>query len=138
MNNKYYKRIFDIRDFINSFKIKKLEKSEESDLILIKNHIVGSISYFTSNKNYKYDIDKSIWNENDIYIFLKKFKKLLVYKVKWINKKINLVDKKIKDMNIIKYDEATTLPHDWNMYDLSTRNSFMKENLSDKSNIEFI
>jgi hypothetical protein len=138
INNKYYKRIFDIKDFINGFKIKKLEKDEENDLILIKKHIVSSISYFTSNKNYKYDIDKSIWNENDIYIFLEKFKKLLEYKIKWINKKVDLVNKKIKDMEIIKYDEDITLPHDWNMYDLFIRNSFIKENLSDPSNIEFI
>lgn len=58
--------------------------------------------------------------------------------MKWINKKINLVDKKIKDMKIIKYDENTTLPHDWKVYDLSIRNSFISENLSDSSNIEFI
>lgn len=138
VNDKYYKRIFDIRDLIDGFKTKKLEKDEESDLVLIKKHIVGSIGYFTSNKKYKYDIDNSIWNESDIYIFLNKFKKLLEYKVKWINKKINLVDKKIKDMKIIKYDENTTLPHDWNIYDLSVRNSFIRENLSDPSNIEFI
>lgn len=138
MNNKYYKRIFDIRDFINGFEIEKLKSDEENDLVLIKKHIVGSISYFTSNKNYKYDINNSIWNESDIYIFLDKFKKLLEYKVKWINKKINLVDKKIKDMKIIKYDENITLPHDWEMYDLSIRNSFIKENLSDSSSIDFI
>lgn len=138
VNDKYYKRIFDIRDLIDGFKIKKLEKDEESDLALMKKHIVGSIGYFTSNKNYKYDIDKSIWNESDIYIFLNKFKKLLEYKVKWINKKINLVDMKIKDMKIIKYDEDITLPHDWKMYDLSIRDSFIKENLSDTSSTEFI
>ena len=27
------------------------------------------------------------------------------YKVKWIDKKINLVDRKIEDSKIIKYDE---------------------------------
>lgn len=138
INHRYYKRIFDIRDFINGFEIRKLDDAEERDLVLIKKHIVGSIGYFTSNKNYKYDIKNSIWNESDIYIFLNKFKKLLEYKVKWINKKINLVDKKIKDMKIIKYDENTTLPHDWKVYDLSIRNSFIRENLSDPSNIEFI
>lgn len=138
INDRYYKRIFDIMDFIGGFKIKNLEKDEESDLNLIKKHIVGSISYFTSNKNYKLDIDNSIWSESDINIFLEKFKKILEYKVKWINRKINLVDRKIEDMKIIKYDENVTLPHDWKMYDLSIRNSFIKENLSDPSNIEFV
>lgn len=138
MNHRYYKRIFDIRDFISNFEIKKLDDVEERDIVLIKKHIVGSIGYFTSNKNYKKDIENSIWNESDIHIFLNKFKNLLEYKVNWINKKINLVDNKIKDMKIIKYDENVTLPHDWNMYDLSIRNSFIRENLSDPSNIEFI
>jgi hypothetical protein len=41
-------------------------------------------------------------------------------------------------MKIIKYDEDITLPHDWNMYDLYIRDSFIKENLSDSSNKEFL
>jgi len=138
INHREYKRIFDIKKLIDNFKINKLNKDEESDIILIKKHIVGSINYLSSNKNYKNDIDKSIWNESDIYVFLEKFKKLIEYKVKWIDKKINLIDSKIEDSKIIKYDENTTLPHDWEMYDVFKRNDFIKENLSDSSNIEFI
>jgi hypothetical protein len=138
INHREYKRIFDIKKLIDNFKINKLNKDEESDIILIKKHIVGSINYLSSNKNYKNDIDKSIWNESDIYVFLEKFKKLMEYKVKWIDKKINLVDSKIEDSKIIKYDENTTLPQDWEMYDVFKRNDFIKENLSDSSNIEFI
>jgi hypothetical protein len=40
--------------------------------------------------------------------------------------------------DLIKYDENTTLPHDWNIYDLFERNNFIKENLSDSKSIEFI
>jgi len=138
VNNRYYKRIFDIKNLISSFKVSSLSKDEETDVVLIKKHIVGSINYLSSNPNYIKDIENSIWNEIDIYTFLKKFKKLLDYKVKWIDKKINLVDKKIEDSKIIKYGENTTLPHDWDMYDLLERNNFIKENLSDSSNIEFI
>ena len=138
INNRYYKRIFDIRDIIGGFKISKLNQDEEDDLVFIKKHIVGSVSYFTNNKNYKSNIDNSIWNENGVYLFLEKLKKLLDYKVNWIDKKINLVNKKIEDMKVIKYDENNTLPHDWDMYDESQRNSFMKENLSDSSNIEYL
>jgi hypothetical protein len=138
INYREYKRIFDIKNIIDNFKISKLNKDEEWDIILIKKHIVGSINYLSSNKNYKNDIDKSIWNESDIYVFLEKFKKLMEYKFKWINKKINLVNKKIEDDKVIRYDENTTLPHDWEMYDISKRNTFIKENLSDSSNIEFI
>lgn len=138
INRREYKRIFDIKNLIGNFKISKLNKDEELDTMLIKKHIVGSINYLSSNKNYKSDIDKSIWNENDIYSFLEKFKKLMEYKVKWINKKIDLVNKKIENDKVIRYDENTTLPHDWEMYDISKRNNFIKENLSDSSNIEFI
>lgn len=136
--DKYYKRIFDIRSLLSDFKVSKLSKYEESDVILIKKHIVGSISYLTSNKNYKSNIEKSIWNENDIYIFLDKFKNLLDFKVKWIDKKINLVNKKIEDMKNIRYDENITLPHDWDLYYMSQKNYFIKENLSDSSNIEYV
>jgi hypothetical protein len=101
-------------------------------------YIVGSIDYLSSNKKYKNDINKSIWNESDIYIFLDNFKKIMEYKLKWINKKINLVDKKIEDSKTIRYDECITLTHDWEVHDLHKRNSFIMENLSDSSNIEFI
>jgi hypothetical protein len=138
MNNRHYKRLYDIKNLISNFKINSLDKDEEDDVILIKKHIVESINYLSLNLNYKDDIERSIWNESDIYVFLENLKKLLDRKVKWINKKINLVNKKIKDSKIIKYDENTTLPHDWVMYDLSERNDFIKENLSDSSNIEFI
>lgn len=135
INHKHYKRLFDIRNLIGNFKIVSLDKDEESDVVLIKKHIVGSISYLSTNKNY---LKNSIWDEIDIFIFLEKFKSLLDYKVKWINKKINLVNSKIEESKIIKYDNNTSLPHDWVMYDLFERNDFMKENLSDSSNIEFI
>jgi len=138
INHRDYKRIFDVRNLIDNFKIMKLNKDEEDDITLIKKHIVCSIDYLSSNKNYKKDIDKSIWNVSDIYIFLDELKKVMKYKVRWTNKKINLVDRKISDNNVINYDENYTLPHDWMMYDLNQRNIFIKENLSDSSNIEFI
>lgn len=138
INHREYKRIFDIKNLIENFKIIKLNKDEEDDIIFIRKHIVGSINYLSSNKNYKNDINKSIWNVSDVYIFLDDLKKVMNYKSNWINKKINLVDKKISDSNIINYDENHTLPHDWIMYDLHQRNIFIKENLSDSSNIEFI
>lgn len=138
INHRDYKRIFDIKNLIENFKIIKLNKDEEDDIIFIRKHIVGSINYLSSNKNYKNDINKSIWNVSDVYIFLDDLKKVMNYKSNWINKKINLVDKKISDSNIINYDENHTLPHDWIMYDLHQRNIFIKENLSDSSNIEFI
>jgi len=138
INNRNYKRISDIKNLISNFKITNLNKEEENDLILIKKHILGSINHLSSNKNYKKNVKKTIWNENNIYVFLDKFKKLMDYKSKWIDNKIHIVDNKIEDNKVIKYDENTTLPHDWEMYDIYERNNFIIENLSDSSNIEFI
>jgi hypothetical protein len=138
INNRHYKRIFDIDKYISDFKIEKLNKDEEEDLLLIKKHIVNSINYLSTNRSYKNDIQNSIWNEKDIYIFLDKFKKLLEYKSKWINKKIKLIDKKIEDDKVITYEDNTTLPHDWYLYDLYERDNFIKENLSDSTNYEFV
>lgn len=138
INHREYKRLSDIKILLGNFKIDKLSLEEENDISLIKKHIVGSITYLTLNKNYLKDIDISIWNENDIYIFLEKLKKLLNYKIKWINKKISLINKKVENSRVIKYDENNTLPHDWLLYDIYKRNDFIKENLSDSRNIDYI
>jgi hypothetical protein len=89
----------------------------------------------------QYEIDISEKTESSAYEVEQKIHtviKVMKYKVRWINKKIDLVDRKISENNIINYDEDYTLPHDWMMYDLHQRNIFIKENLNDSSNIEFI
>lgn len=97
MNHKEYKKIHDIKKLLNNFVTNKLSNSEIDDLKLIQKHIIGSISYLTTNKKYLSDINKSIWVEQDINKFLEKFKNLLRYKVKWIETKMELIDKKIEN-----------------------------------------
>jgi hypothetical protein len=138
INHKEYKKIHDIKKLLNDFVINKLSNSDINDLKFIQKHIIGSISYLTTNKKYLSDINKSIWGEQDINKFLEKFKNLLKYKVKWIETKMELIDKKIEDMNIIRYDEDVSLPHNWDMYDIEIRSSFIKKNLSDSTIVEFI
>lgn len=41
-------------------------------------------------------------------------------------------------MNIIRYDEDFSLPHNWDMYDIEIRSSFINNNLSDSTIVEFI
>ena len=137
-DNREYKKIFDIKQLLGSFKIVDITPDEENDVKFIKKHISGSIKHFTTNSNYLKDINRSIWNESDINKFLKKLKNLLDSKVEWIEKKIKLIDNKIEQSRIIKYDENITLPHDWELYDIYNIYNFIKENLNDAKNEDFI
>ena len=138
INNREYKRIFDIRKLLDRFKISNISPDEENDVKFIKKHIIGSIKHFTKNSNYLKDSNKSIWSEDDINKFLLKFKNLLDFKVKWIDKKMKLIDDKINQSRIIKYDENITLPQDWNFYDIYNVYDFIKENLNDAKNKDFV
>lgn len=145
MNNKEYKRLYDIRNLLLNFKIIELNEEQEKDIKIVKLHITNSIKFGLNykknsevNLNYLKSIDKSIWNENDLQLFLIKLKKVIDKKIKWIDKKIKLIDKKIEENKIIKYNEDITLPHDWEMYDIFERYNFIKENLNDCSLINNI
>jgi hypothetical protein len=138
INNREYKRIFDIRKLLDRFKISNISPDEENDVKFIKKHIIGSIKHFTKNSNYLKDSNKSIWSEDDLNKFLLKFKNLLDFKVKWIDKKMKLIDDKINQSRIIKYDENITLPQDWNFYDIYNVYDFIKENLNDAKNKDFV
>ena len=98
----------------------------------------NSIKYLSTNKKYLRNLDNSIWNEKDIYVFLNKLKSILDKKVNWISKKKNLIDEKIKDSKIIRYDENTTLPHNWEFYDILERSEFIRNNINDPIHIYFI
>jgi hypothetical protein len=138
VNKKEYKRIDDIKMFINNFKIVDLSDDDKADVNLIKKHIYESVKYFTKNNNYLKNIKKSLWNQVDVYVFLNKLKNIIDSKVKWIDNKKTLIDKKIEYDKVIKYDENTTLPHNWEMYDIYKINEFIRENLSDIRNEDFI
>ena len=138
LNNKNYNRLDSIEKIIKGFKIINLSKEQIGDVYLIKNHMYNSIKYLSTNKKYLRNLDNSIWNEKDIYVFLNKLKSILDKKVNWISKKKNLIDGKIKDSKIIRYDENTTLPHNWEFYDILERSEFIRNNINDPIHIYFI
>ena len=132
-NNKDYKRIKDIKDLLFKFKIKQLDKIEYKEIETIKNHILNSIKYYSNNKNYIKDIEISLWN-NDVELFLDKLSDILKYKVKWIDKKIKLIDKKIhNELNEsnIRYDITISLPTNWDDIERYNIDNFIKNNLND-------
>ncbi len=108
------------------------------DVYLIKNHMYNSIKYLSTNKKYLKNLDNSIWNEKDIYVFLNKLKSILDKKVYWVSKKKKLIDGKIEDTKIIRYDENVTLPHNWELYDILKRSEFIKNNINKPIHIDFI
>lgn len=126
MDGKKYSRLDYIKDLLSNFKLKDLDTDEEKELDYIKKHILNSIKYFTTNKNYKKKIEKSIWNKNNKE-FLSELLHLVKNKIKWIDKKIKLIDTK----PVIDYSETFTYYGDLNNYKYLRFSTFIKENLSD-------
>lgn len=143
--HKEYKKIKDIRNLLSNFKIKQLNDNEYKEIQKIKNHILNSIKYYSNNKKYNIDIEKSLWNDNDMISFLNKLNDILKYKVEWIDKKIKLINSKINDEKInennIKYDITISLPTNWDEHDNMEKyeiDKFIKNNLNDCKNIHGI
>lgn len=125
MDGKEYKKLDDIKNLLNDFKIKKLDESEEKELDYVKSHILNSIKYFTTNKNYKKDISKSIWVKDNTE-FLNGISNLIKDKLKWIDKKIKLIDGKLK----IDYNETFTYYGNLDDYKYIRSSIFIEENLN--------
>jgi hypothetical protein len=141
MGKKEYKRLFDIKNLLDNFNIIKLSSDEENDINLIKMHIKNSIKFYTNNKKYSHDINKSIWSLDNNEIFLNELKSVINNRLKWIRKKIKLIDSKIEDSKIIRYDEWVSLPTNWDdhdFYDNIVYQNFIIENLNDCPNIDNI
>ena len=104
-------------------------------------HIKNSIKFYTNNKKYSHDINKSIWSLDNNEIFLNELKSVINNRLKWIRKKIKLIDSKIEDSKIIRYDEWVSLPTNWDdhdFYDNIVYQNFIIENLNDCPNIDNI
>ena len=125
IDGREYKRLNEIKNLLTNFKTKDLDTAESIELEYVKNHISNSIKYFTNNKNYKRDIESSIWNKNN-EDFLNGLSNLLKYKLKWIDKKIKLIDSKTK----IDYSETFTYYGDLKNYKYLKFSLFIKENLN--------
>lgn len=141
VNKKDYIRLNNIKNILSKFNVKQLTNEEDKELIFIKEHIKKSIEFYTKNKNYKNNIEKSIWNENDNIVFLNKLKDLFNKKVKWIDKKVKLINNKIDEEKIIRYDQTISLPSNWDEHDINDAKEyqkFIKENLNDCKILEFL
>lgn len=102
-NNLRYPKIDKIINDLNNFEVKKsLNDHEISEITNLKKFIIKGLKN-NNNKKYNKDVDKSFWNEEDIYIFLEKlnfyFKEksdLIKNKIRKIDNELD-IDKKIDD-----------------------------------------
>ena len=134
IDKREYEKIEQILTLLKKFKIKSLSTDENSDISFIKKHILNSIKFYTDNKNYLSNVDKSLWNISDNSLFLAEFKKLINKRIKWIDKKILLINNKIISKNDIKYNETIFLPSNWddhNYFDIIDVYRFTINNLND-------
>lgn len=120
-----YKKLRDIIDILSNFKIKNLENDENIELEYIKKNILASIKYFSINKKYEKNIKNSIWTKNNIE-FLNNLSFIIKDKIKWLDKKIELIDSKLK----INYNETFTYFGELNDYKYLESYNFIKENLN--------
>lgn len=133
IDGREYKRLDEIENLLSNFKIKELDISESNELEYIKKHILNSIKYFTNNKNYKKDMESSIWNKNN-EDFLNGLSNLIKYKLKWIDKKIKLINNKKK----VDYNETFTYYGDLQDYKYLNFSLFIIENLNNCPTIDNI
>jgi len=132
IDDREYKRLDEIKNLLTNFKIKELSIDEYNELDYVKKHILNSIKYFTNNKNYKKDIESSIWNKNN-EDFLNGLSNIIKYKLKWIDKKIKLINNKKID-----YNETFTYYGDLQDYKYLKFSLFIKENLNNCPTIDNI
>ena len=125
IDDREYKRLDEIKNLLTNFKTKELNIDESNELVYVKKHILNSIKYFTNNKNYKKDIESSIWNKNN-EDFLNGLSNLIKYKLKWIDKKVKLINTKEN----IDYSETFTYYGDLQDYKYLKFSLFIKENLN--------
>lgn len=88
---KIEKIIGDLDDFVVKA---NLNDNEISELLNLKKFIVKGLKN-NSNVKYKKDVDKSFWNENDIYLFLDGLNKYFKQKSDTIKSKVKKIDREL-------------------------------------------
>jgi hypothetical protein len=134
MDSREYKRLYEIKNLLIDFKIKELDSDESKELDYVKKHILNSIKYFTNNKNYKKDIESSIWNKKNNEEFLNELYSIIKHKLKWLDKKIRLVNGKER----VDYSETFTYYGDLRDCKYLRFSLFIKENLNNCPTIDNI
>jgi len=88
---KIEKIIGDLDDFVVKT---NLSDNEILELLNLKNFIVKGLKN-NSNVKYRKDVDKSFWNENDIYLFLDGLNKYFKQKSDTIKSKVKKIDREL-------------------------------------------
>jgi hypothetical protein len=90
-----YPKIEKIIGDLDDFAVKtNLSDNEISELLNLKNFIVKGLKN-NSNVKYRKDVDKSFWNENDIYLFLDGLNKYFKQKSDTIKSKVKKIDREL-------------------------------------------
>lgn len=105
-NDKDYDHIYNIIEELKNFKVVNINDNFIKEMNKVRQHIYKSIKFYTINKNYLKDLDKSIWSQtinfDNINDFINDLKSLFEYAIFYIEKKIRLVNRKL---NEIVYDD---------------------------------
>lgn len=94
-DNLKYQKIENIILDLDNFQIKNdLNDNEISEILNLKKFIIRGLK---NNNNSKYikDVDKSFWNENDVYSFLEGLNKYFKQKSDLIKSKVKNIDKEL-------------------------------------------
>lgn len=113
-DNLEYNKIGKIVKDLDNFQVKNiLSDSEIIEIINLKKFIIKGLKNNNNNK-YKKGVDKSFWNENDMYSFLEELKKYFKQKSNLIKSKVQKIDRELNFENKINesLDLWISLPTD--------------------------
>jgi hypothetical protein len=110
-NDKEYNHIFDIINDLKNFTVTNINDKFIYELNQVRQHIYNSIKIYATNKYYLKDLDKSLWknkiDKDNVSDFIIELRSLFLKGVKYIEKKIKLINSKLTE---IRYDDyANTL-----------------------------
>jgi hypothetical protein len=112
LNGKEYSNIFEIINKLKNFKVDIINDNFILELNDIRYHIYNSIKFYSNNKYYIKDLDKSIWNipidKNNINYFIDELSSIFIESINYIENKINLINKKSNEIRYDDYDNILT------------------------------
>jgi hypothetical protein len=97
LDDKNYLKINQIIDDLKNFNVKEdLSDEEILDINLFRNLILRNLKHEIKNKKYLNNIEKSLWNEEDVNLFLSKLKDKFHKQSLLLHKKKKKIDKSFK------------------------------------------
>jgi len=87
---------------LRNFKVDNINNNFISELNSIRNHIYNSIKYYSTNKYYIINLNKSIWNKkidkNNVNEFIEDLNILFLNSANYIVSKISQINKKLNEI----------------------------------------